>query len=107
MALLPMTMHDPDGVRAETVLAPIRAGPPAPVFEKVAPVPDIRTISHAADAAMAAAPRRLVIRGTLFAGFFPELFLEVWRMWEATLGSMVAGGRSRRCGRDHWRDVVR
>lgn len=87
MALLPLTFHDPDGARAEAVLAPIRAGPPAPIFQKVGPAADMRTLSHAADAAMAAAPRRFILRGTFFAGFFPELLVEVWRMWEEFSGS--------------------
>ena len=41
------------------------------------------TVSHAADAAMAVAPRRLVIRGTLFSDFFPELLKGVWDKWVA------------------------
>ena len=83
MALLPMVLNDPDGTRAQTVLAPLRAGPPAPVFEKVGPAPSMLQMSHAADAAMAAAPRRLAIGGTLVGALRPELLLEVWRMWEA------------------------
>ena len=82
MALLPMVMHDPDGSRAQTVLAPLRTGTPAPVFEKIASASDMRPISHAADASMASAPRRLVIRGAFYAGIHPELLLGVWRMWE-------------------------
>ena len=87
MALMPMTMHDPDGLRAKAVFAPIRAGPPAPLFEKGGVVPDMRPITHASDATFAAAPRRLVIRGTFYAGIYPELLLEVWRMWEAFTAS--------------------
>ena len=46
------------------MLAPFRAGPVKPVFEKIATVPDFLTVSHAADASLAATPRRLAIRGT-------------------------------------------
>ena len=83
MALLPMVLNDPDGTRAQTVLAPLRAGPPAPVFEKVGPAPSMLQMSHAADAAMAVAPRRLVIRGTFFSDFYAELLTEVWQRWVA------------------------
>ena len=41
------------------------------------------TVSHAADAALAVAPRRLVIRGTFFSDFYAELLTEVWQRWVA------------------------
>ncbi len=53
------------------------------MLDKVGSVPDILTVSHAADAAMAVAPRRLIIRGTLFSDFFPELLKGVWDKWVA------------------------
>ena len=82
-----MTLHDSDGARSQSVLAPIRAGLPAPIFEKVGSAPDMLTLTHAADAVMATAPRRLSIRGTLLSDFHPGLLVEVWRMWEAFSGS--------------------
>ncbi|PIL27053.1 hypothetical protein GSI_10192 [Ganoderma sinense ZZ0214-1] len=51
---------------------PFRDGAAKPVLDKVGTVPD-----------MAVAPRRLVIRGTLFSDFFPALFRGVWDKWVA------------------------
>ena len=76
-------LHDTDGTRTASVLAPFRTGALKPVLDKVGPAPDMLAVSHAADAAIAAAPRRLVIRGTLFADFFPPLLTEVWTRWAA------------------------
>lgn len=41
------------------------------------------TLSHSADAALAIAPRRLFIRGTIISDFFPELLLGAWTRWVA------------------------
>lgn len=83
IVLLPWVAHDNDGVRSKTVLAPFREGSIKPVFEKYGTVPDMLTVSHAGDAGLAAAPRRLSIRGTFFSDFFPELLLGVWEKWVA------------------------
>ena len=72
-----------DGSRAQAVLAPFRDGSAKPVLDKIGAVPDILTLSHAADASLTTAPRRLVIRGTMFADFFPELLKAVWDRWVA------------------------
>jgi hypothetical protein len=79
--ILPWVAHDESGARSRTVLAPFREGSIKPVFEKIGIVPDMLAVSHAADASLASAPRRLVIRGTIFSDFFPELLLSVWQKW--------------------------
>lgn len=81
IVILPIVLHDESLTRSSKVLAPFRAL--QPVLDKVAPAPDMKTISHAADAGLAAAPRRLVIRGTMFSDFFPELLTAVWDRWVA------------------------
>ncbi|KAI0336576.1 FAD-binding domain-containing protein [Cubamyces sp. BRFM 1775] len=83
IALLPGALHDTDGARSKTVFAPFREGSVKPVFEKIATVPDMLTVSHGADASLAHAPRRLAIRGTFFSDFFPELLTLVWEKWIA------------------------
>ncbi|KAI0824925.1 FAD-binding domain-containing protein [Trametes gibbosa] len=83
IALLPTVLHDTDGTRSQTVLAPFREGAVKPVFEKIATASDFITLSHAADASLVHAPRRLAIRGTFIADFFPELLLGVWEKWVA------------------------
>lgn len=54
-----------------------------PVFDKIDTVSHINVASHAADASLVAAPRRLLIRGTIFSDFYPELVLDVWKQWVA------------------------
>lgn len=78
-----MVLHDQDGERSSNVLAPFPNGAAKPVLDKTASVPDLLTASHAADAALATAPRRLIIRGTFFSDFFPELLLAIWEKWVA------------------------
>lgn len=83
IVILPGVLHDTDGQRSKTVLAPFREGSVKPVLDKVAAVPDFLTVSHAADASLATAPKRLIIRGTFFSDFFPELLVGVWEKWVA------------------------
>lgn len=83
VTLLPSVLHDTNGERSATVLAPFRTGAVKPVLDKIATVPDVLTTSHAADAALKFAPRRMVIRGTIVSDFYPELLLEVWERWVA------------------------
>ncbi|KAI0634698.1 FAD-binding domain-containing protein [Trametes polyzona] len=83
IALLPTVFHDTDGARSKTVLAPFREGPIKPAFEKIATATEFLTLSHAADASLASAPRRLAIRGTFFSDFYPELLAAVWAKWVA------------------------
>lgn len=68
-------LHDTDGERSKTVLAPLREGAVKPVFEKFSTFPDMLAVSHVADAGLKAAPRRLVIRGAAFSDVYPELLL--------------------------------
>ncbi|KAI0765178.1 FAD-binding domain-containing protein [Fomes fomentarius] len=81
VVILPTVLNDKDGSRAQTVLAPFIAGSVKPVLQNIRVVPNFQTISHAADAALATAPRRLIIRGTMFSDFFPDLLLAVWYKW--------------------------
>ena len=81
IVLLPTVLHDKDGERSKQVLAPFREGEVKPVFEKVGTVPDMNTVSHGADMALKLAPKRLFIRGTAFADFYPELLYTVWERW--------------------------
>ncbi|KAI9061591.1 FAD-binding domain-containing protein [Trametes sanguinea] len=83
IVILPGVLHDTNGERSKTVLAPFRDGPAKPVLDKVGPAPDMLTVSHAADAAMAAAPKRLIIRGTFYSDMFPALLTAVWERWVA------------------------
>ncbi|TBU47887.1 FAD-binding domain-containing protein [Dichomitus squalens] len=83
IAILPTVLHDADGSRAQAVFAPFRDGEVKPVLDKVGTVPDMLAASHAADASLATAPRRLAIRGTMFSDFFPELLKTVWDRWVA------------------------
>ncbi|KAH9849000.1 FAD-binding domain-containing protein [Lenzites betulinus] len=83
IALLPTVLHDTDGTRAQTVLAPFTEGSVKPVFAKVATAPDFLALSHAADASLAHAPRRLAIRGTFISDLYPELLLAAWEKWVA------------------------
>ncbi|EIW51598.1 FAD-binding domain-containing protein [Trametes versicolor FP-101664 SS1] len=83
IVFLPSVLHDTDGARSKTVLAPFREGAVKPAFEKIATVPDFLTVSHAADASLASAPKRLAIRGTFFSDFYPELLQAVWDKWVA------------------------
>ncbi|KAK7039153.1 hypothetical protein VNI00_010057 [Paramarasmius palmivorus] len=83
VVILPTVLHDQDGTRTQKVLAPFREGAAKPVLDKIGLAPDMLTVSHAADAAVAAAPRSLVIRGTLISDFFPELLLAVYEKWLA------------------------
>ncbi|KAI0747192.1 FAD-binding domain-containing protein [Daedaleopsis nitida] len=87
-------LHDTDGSRAATAFSPFRYPEhsitestlpprPKPLVDQAAVVPDFLTLSHGADKALALAPRRLVIRGTMFADFFPELLRMVWEKWLA------------------------
>lgn len=75
--------HDTDGERSKSVLSPFRNGATKPVFEKYGTVPNMLAVSHAGDAGLATAPRRLSIRGTFFSDFFPELLLGVWEKYVA------------------------
>lgn len=81
VVILPTVLNDEDGSRAQTVLAPFTAGSVKPMLQNIRVVPNFQTMSHAADAALATAPRRLVIRGTMFSDFFPDLLLAVWHKW--------------------------
>ncbi|RDX41665.1 FAD-binding domain-containing protein [Lentinus brumalis] len=77
--IFPSTLHDADGARAQGSFAPfLELGRAALPFK---PAPDFLTVSHAADRALEHAPRRLVIRGTMFTDFFPELLGAVWDKW--------------------------
>ncbi|KAF8960616.1 FAD-binding domain-containing protein [Flammula alnicola] len=66
---------------AKQVLAPFREGTIHPIVDKVVSVPDMLTVSHAGDAGLAVAPRRVVIRGGLIADIWTDMFLEVWKRW--------------------------
>ena len=79
--ILPFVLRDDNLARSSNILAPFRAL--HPVLDKVTSAPDMNTVSHAADAGLAVAPRRLVIRGTMFSDFFPELLTGVWERWVA------------------------
>ena len=81
IVILPIILRDTDGSRAKDVLAPFLTGPIKPVLNTVAVVPDFLAVSHSADKALATAPKRLTIRGTLFSDFFPELLGAVWSKW--------------------------
>lgn len=83
VTLLPMVLHDDNGERSAKVLGPFRSGDIKPVFEKIATVPDLNTSSHGADASLKSAPRRLIIRGTVYSDLYPELLLAVWEKWVA------------------------
>lgn len=78
---MPTVIHDETGKRAQQVLAPFTSGSIKPLRQNIRVVPNFLTLSHAADAALAIAPRKLVIRGTMFSDFFPELLLAVWHKW--------------------------
>ncbi|KAF5316767.1 hypothetical protein D9619_006849 [Psilocybe cf. subviscida] len=60
-------------------LAPFRAL--GPVLDKVVEVPDMLAVSHASDAAFAALPKALIIRGTLVADLWEDVMREVWDLW--------------------------
>ncbi|KAI0322969.1 FAD-binding domain-containing protein [Amylostereum chailletii] len=81
VTILPWVAGDHDGTRSKVILAPFRAGDVKPVFEKIVTAPGMLAVSHGADAGLAAAPRRLAIRGTIFSNFFSELILGVWEKW--------------------------
>ncbi|KAI0765190.1 FAD-binding domain-containing protein [Fomes fomentarius] len=81
VVILPTVIHDETGTRAQEVLAPFTSGPIEPILRNIRVVPNFLPLSHAADAALATAPRKLVIRGTMFSDFFPELLLPVWDKW--------------------------
>ena len=81
--ILPWVARDKDGERSKSVLAPFRDGSTKPVLDKYGTVPDMLAVSHAGDANLATAPRRLSIRGTFFSDFFPELLLSVWEKYVA------------------------
>ncbi|KAI8971293.1 FAD-binding domain-containing protein [Trametes punicea] len=83
ITVLPWVLHDTNSERSKKVLAPFREGAAKPVLEKIVTAPDILTLSHAADASLATAPRRLLIRGTFYSDFSPELFTAVWDRWVA------------------------
>ncbi|RPD55588.1 FAD-binding domain-containing protein [Lentinus tigrinus ALCF2SS1-7] len=79
--IFPSTLHDVDGARARRSFAPfleLSAGRAQLPFRTV---PDFHAVSHAADKALEHAPRRLVIRGTMFSDFYPELLGAVWDKW--------------------------
>ncbi|VDC03272.1 unnamed protein product [Peniophora sp. CBMAI 1063] len=80
---LPRVAHNTDGKRSKSVLSPFRDGATKPVFEKYGTVPDMLAMSHASDAGLATAPRRLSIRGTFFSDLYPELLLGVWEKYVA------------------------
>ncbi|KAH9930455.1 FAD-binding domain-containing protein [Epithele typhae] len=82
VVVIPQVFHDTDGSRATTVLEPLMNGTRvAPVVAKVGPTPDMNTLSHAADAGMAKAPKRLVIRGAFLSRLDPTLFVETFKRW--------------------------
>ncbi|KAF5372441.1 hypothetical protein D9757_009925 [Collybiopsis confluens] len=81
IVILPTILHDTDGSRTQKALAPFSEGAVKPILNKVGLMPDMLTVSHLADAAMAAAPRSLVIRGTMISDFFPELLLAAYEKW--------------------------
>ncbi|KAI0674668.1 FAD-binding domain-containing protein [Trametes maxima] len=83
IVILPTILHDTDGQRSKTVLAPFREGAIKPAFEKIGTAPDFLTVSHGADASLTTAPKRLAIRGTFFYDFSPELLTAVWEKWVA------------------------
>ncbi|KAI0366057.1 FAD-binding domain-containing protein [Pilatotrama ljubarskyi] len=83
ITLLPGVFHDTDGQRSKVVLAPFLEGSVKPVFEKIATAPNMLAVSHAADASLAHAPKRVLIRGTFVSDFFPELVAAVWEKWVA------------------------
>ncbi|KAJ3982594.1 FAD-binding domain-containing protein [Lentinula detonsa] len=81
IVILPTILHDQDGSKSQEVLKPFREGSANPSFYNIRQVPDMLAVSHSADVALSTAPRSLVIRGTLFSDFFPELLLTVWEKW--------------------------
>ena len=68
-------------MHTSTVLIPFHTHPISPTLSKLTTSPTFLTLSHAADASLSAAPRRLVIRGTFVSNFFPPLLLSVWDRW--------------------------
>jgi hypothetical protein len=93
---MPWISEDADLRRSKTVLAPFREGSIKPILDKCGNVPDMLTASHGADASIALAPKRLRIRGALFADYYEEMILGVWERWvkftednEDTKGSAV------------------
>ncbi|KAI0699165.1 FAD-binding domain-containing protein [Cerioporus squamosus] len=83
VVIFPSTLHDADGARAQRSFAPFIELPQSTGRAQLPfkTVPDFLTVSHAADRALEHAPRRLVIRGTMFSDFFPELLGAVWDKW--------------------------
>ncbi|THH13191.1 hypothetical protein EW146_g7004 [Bondarzewia mesenterica] len=62
------------------ILAPFRSDI-APLIDKVTSAPDQLIVSHASDAALSSAPRRLIIRGVPFIDLWTDMMLEVWTRW--------------------------
>ncbi|KAG7089811.1 hypothetical protein E1B28_011460 [Marasmius oreades] len=83
VVILPTVLHDHDGTQTQKALAPFRKGAVKPILDKVELVPDMFTVSHAADATLQTLPKSLVIRGTLISDFSPELLLAVYDKWLA------------------------
>ncbi|KAF8074147.1 FAD-binding domain-containing protein [Lyophyllum atratum] len=79
--IMPWISEDPDMTRSKALLAPFREGPIKPLLDKCGSMPDMLTASHSADASLSLAPKRLRIRGTLFADYYDELIVGVWERW--------------------------
>ncbi|KAG6864776.1 hypothetical protein C0991_007190 [Blastosporella zonata] len=79
--VMPWVSEDHNSTRSKTLLSSFRDGPVKPLVDKCGLVPDLLTASHGADASIALAPKRLQIRGALFADFYEELILGVWERW--------------------------
>ncbi|KAH9945031.1 FAD-binding domain-containing protein [Epithele typhae] len=80
--IMPCILRDEHGSLARASLEPFRSVV-KPVVDKLSTASDMLALSHSADAALAQAPRRLVIRGACFSDFYPELVLAVWDAWVA------------------------
>ncbi|KAG6884720.1 hypothetical protein C0992_005870 [Termitomyces sp. T32_za158] len=79
--IMPWVCEDANSERSSVVLAPFRNGSIKPLVERCGLFADMLAASHAADASIALAPKRLQIRGTLFADYYDELLLGVWERW--------------------------
>ncbi|KAG6831322.1 hypothetical protein H0H87_005566 [Tephrocybe sp. NHM501043] len=79
--VMPWVSEDHNSTRSKPLLSSFRDGPVKPFVDKCSLFPDLLTASHGADASIALAPKRLQIRGALFADFYEELILGVWENW--------------------------
>ncbi|KAG6916335.1 hypothetical protein DXG01_007318 [Tephrocybe rancida] len=79
--IMPWVSEDENLARSKIILAPFREGPIKPLVDKCSLAPDTLTASHGADASVALAPKRLRIRGALFADYYEELIIGVWERW--------------------------